>query len=517
MKDKNFHFSGENIYAEIPTYIIPIEDKEKYLGLCEALKQELSGIDFTNKISFDDTSQTIQVYYYPRIFHSLLHIEGMQRCFHKYLEEKVTRRGCHGFNPYEILNFYINPQYKERNADNFNQAAKRWSRYVNDIETRLNYPITDFDLSLWKRIPHHIFGDFKEEFIGIGEAHDDNVALPLIEKNLAFLEEKGVRTLYLEGFPYEAQDLLDRYLADTSKPMPKELRKILIGRTIYRNDETNRINIVEKIAEQKLNIRVVGLDNCSTYLADESHCYHVELRIEAFNYIAYRIMMETRGDGIKIFLVGGDHLKVSRFGHIGIAALLDCANFMVLAEKYNESENVYVLPGIICQDDDTKFDFMKQMLSIEEYEMRDSLSNLIPANYNLVVPPKSEKNLSIPATLSKTIKLSTTLTTKIQDSNFYNNQADLSLFFCDHKRIEENRKLSTLGKELENSPNNIAALLARGEIYLKRKQYFKAYKDFFRANKQDPENTDALVGVERCQMRLKGYCPTKAVTLGLTH
>lgn len=380
-------FIGKKIFSDIPVYEINFSDESKYQGFCQALQENLNGIDFSNKIIFSDSQNKVLIYYYPRIFKSLFSLEQIQN-FLPFLD---CKEGGFIHNPYQILNPYLTASYIEFNQKSFERAAALFDAEIAK-RTDLSFEpsASDYAIQISDEIPSEIFGNFKQKYLGIGEKHIDTAAKNLVSFNLSFFEEQGFDIIFLEGIPHEAQQMIDDYLKSADPSMPLELSKILSGSG---NAETNTVKLIKLIKEKRLKLRIIALDSYATYLADDSHLYKPALRIKAFNYIALKIIENTQSEGKQLFFVGGDHLKKgSEPGCTeipGLSMFLDCPAITIF-DNYGERDNIYcTVPGVFFSSKAIYYTWRDIMWDHkEEYHFYSTIDRIV-CDYALITAPNS--------------------------------------------------------------------------------------------------------------------------------
>lgn len=399
-------FIGEKIFSDIPVYEINFSDESKYRGFCHVLQENLKGIDFSNKIIFSDNQNKVLIYYYPRIFKSLFSLEQIQN-FLPFLD---CKEGGFRLNPYIILKPYLTASYIEFNQKSFTAAVALFeAESAKRVNLNVESSAPNNTIHVSDGISSEIFGNFEQKYLGIGGKHDDIAAQNLILNNLSFFEKQGFDTIFLEGIPHEAQQMIDDYLKSADPSMPLELSKILNGSG---NEREFSLEIIKTIKEQNLKFRIVALDSYATYLADESHLYKLDLRIKAFNYIALKIIENTQSEGKQLFFVGGDHLKKSSILGCpeipGLSMFLDCPAITIF-DNYGERDNIYcTVPGVFFSSKAIYYTWRDTMWDHkEEYHFYSTIDRIV-CDYALITSPNSTMILGNVITKDDSFSLVTT-------------------------------------------------------------------------------------------------------------
>lgn len=359
-----------SLYSSIAVYQIKYTDKNKYESFKKMLNHELADINLTNKIKFDDSIKQVSIFYYPRIFKAMIDYEQMMNMskYIDYDEEQIF--GNLAYNPYQILNQFLTPEYKQRNETQFKQLAKKWDEEIKSIETYSTKSKSDQKNEKKDCLPPDwSLNLINSPVFGIGENHDHLNSCEFILNNLALLAKQGFKTIFLEGIPQEVQPLLDQFLSACKEEMSKELKCILT----YNDGNHKKLKII--LEAKKLKIRVVGLDNQFTYLADESHGIQIDLRIKSFNYVAYEIINKNEGHEKYFFLCGSDHLKYSTsasgddFVIPGIASRLSCLS-IVIYDNYDQDKfgKLSLIPGSLLTSRKQAQDYMATNIATKLYE-----------------------------------------------------------------------------------------------------------------------------------------------------
>lgn len=482
--NSNSNDTNQQIYSDIPVYQFKFKDKKHYEEFKKDLLKIFGDINITGKINFSNNNLTVDIFYYPRIFKAFISPGTMLEWFKKYFahiehdEKKII--GNLYRNPYVAMNAVLNPDYAKLHKNDFKKFSQMYD------EELLHHPIADNskskDLKIIKQIETtkeitpELFGNFNAKIIGIGETHHHSNPKNFIIDNLAKLNMYGVDKIYLEGIPYEVQNMLDAYMTSNSMHMPAELKKILESN----DSDSSKIKLIQNIKLLKLKIRVIGLDSQKTYLADESHDAAINDRIKSFNYQALQIIKDTNSQGKGLFLVGSDHLKKSNVDKIpGLAAVLSCPAIVISDLSVEEYENYNIVPGEITED---------LMRLYSEYKMHNFYSDLNVVHCDFVIegPKNSDFMLKIPEKTLKNVRsdladlrkavnsklrileknmdiLEDTNKKNIEELTLLSNkiyQTILDIMHCEAKNQNKERKVNDYEKTLENFRNQAALYLA---------------------------------------------------------
>lgn len=164
----------------------------------------------------------------------------------------------------------------------------------------------------------------------IGEDHFDDAAKRFLIQNMGYLKEKKVSTIFLEGFPVEAQSTIDNYIMKDLRELSAEDQagiEFLVdyAQNNIKNQEGSPYTFFAMIEKAKeLGIRIIGIDYSLDSLEEpkayEALCqgemFYQEIlyriiRIANMNMIAEKIMTQainTLNSAEKfVALVGANH------------------------------------------------------------------------------------------------------------------------------------------------------------------------------------------------------------------
>ena len=270
------------------------------------------------KIRFDPAALQIDIHYFPRIARNLLmplsELFPEPKCFEPdVLGTRFEPSGNRANNRFQLIHRFMTVDYAREHEDAFEYRSKRWGDTCRQIERNGERPTwCTTNCNATYQDYRNLFETITNQSFLLGEDHDDRNAF--VENNIELLAKRGFDTLFLEGIPYEAQCLIDAYLAMPAESnMPAELAMVL-GR---------HCSLVTKA--KLAGIRTVGIDTQQTYLPepDDLHEYGAK-REGAMNDTAVEIIRKEQGRGKYIARVGEQHLLLSTHGIPGMGSLWRC-------------------------------------------------------------------------------------------------------------------------------------------------------------------------------------------------
>lgn len=169
----------------------------------------------------------------------------------------------------------------------------------------------------------------------IGEPHESHASKEFLVDNMAYLKEKDVKVIFMEGLFDDLQNDLDTYFE--GQPLSVGLLKDINGMDSNYNFNLpyGYRGIIE--AANREGIRIVGIDT-NAALHDCQSRDGRDKRSIALNYFAYKMIKQTMkelGNGKCVVLIGTGHLRMRANYIPGVTTLLSCPD-MIIADSDKE-------------------------------------------------------------------------------------------------------------------------------------------------------------------------------------
>jgi hypothetical protein len=295
---------------EKPVYRFEFTSPDAYKKFVHAMEAAGSGLDLTGGIRFHPDELHVDVHYFPRVAKNLLF---SQMDLHGLLEDGVLAniaptnavagedfalrtRDAHA-NPYLYLHRSMTVAYAEVHRQAFQAKADAWDASCNGVDTGSRLKLCDTGFPRSGDYVSAQMDQVATQSFFVGEDHYQVNARGFIRENLRRLSERGFRTVFLEGIPVEAQELIDAYYAGDTDELPPDLQR-MVG---------SWADVL--VQTKELGMRVVGLSSRQTYDdAPDNMADYAVLRAKAMNQEALEIIRREAGEHRYVALVGADHL-----------------------------------------------------------------------------------------------------------------------------------------------------------------------------------------------------------------
>jgi hypothetical protein len=223
--------------------------------------------------------------------------------------------------------------YALAHEDAFEHRAKQWEETCREIDYHRERPLScETNCEATQADFQALFETAMQQSFLLGHSHIDQNRF--LELNLEQFAKRGFDTLFLEGVPYEAQDLIDAYLASADEALPAELAMVL-------GSDGALVRLAKVVG-----IRPVGLECVQNYLPQPEPNLYRPKREAAMNDIGVRIIRKEKGVGKYVAHVGNDHLLLSEFHKTpGMGAVLHVPTVSVMDSYMPEGIGYRIISG----------------------------------------------------------------------------------------------------------------------------------------------------------------------------
>ena len=115
-------------------------------------------------------------------------------------------------DPFQLIHCFMTSDYAGKHEAGFEHRAMQWQHTCREIDPWKERPVwCESNCNASREDFRNLFDVVTTQSFLVGEMHTDKNNF--IENNIEDLARRGFDTLFLEGVPYEAQGLIDAYIA----------------------------------------------------------------------------------------------------------------------------------------------------------------------------------------------------------------------------------------------------------------------------------------------------------------